>query len=168
MSPHFDDETLFASYICLREHPLVLFCFDGAPRHGSFETRWAEAQKATAILGCESLALRESPENLTERLSSFDPEHVWAPWAEDGGIWEHNIVGDAAQFLWLDRVSFYTTYTPDGRTTLGTPVEPLPNWIGLKRSAIGCYQSQLTNRLTRPHFERGMDEYELPSVFADA
>lgn len=161
LAPHFDDETLFAAFVCLRERPLVVFCFDGAERHGSFETRWDEAQKATAVLGCEALALRESYDTLEERLAVFDPEHVWAPLPEHDGNTDHNTVGEAAERLWADRVTFYTTYTADGRrTTVGRPVAQIPEWVTAKREALDCYQSQISNRLTRPHFQRGLDEYE--------
>lgn len=163
LAPHFDDETLFASFICLREQPLVLFCFDGAPRHGSFETRWAEAQKATRILGCEAQALRESYETLPDRMSAFDPDHVWAPLVELGGNGDHNFVGDMAEWLWPGRVSVYSTYTDHaGRSVIeGAEVKTEPGWEAVKQSALACYQSQLSNQLTRPHFARGLEEYEL-------
>lgn len=163
LAPHFDDESLFAAFICLRENPLVLFCFDGAPRHGSFETRWQEAQRATRVLGCESLALRESHETLVDRLSVFSPEHVWAPLVELGGNADHNFVGEAADSLWPGRVSAYSTYTDHaGRTEIsGAEVRREPGWEAVKRSALACYQSQSSSPLTSPHFARGLDEYEL-------
>ena len=164
LAPHMDDEALFAALICLRERPLVLFCFDGAPRHGSFEVRWAEAQAATRILGCEALALRETPETLEERLSAFDPEHVWAPLPEEGGNAEHNIVGETAARLWGDRTSYYSTYTDSGRSTIGWPIPAKPDWVQVKRNALACYRSQIEHPATRPHFAAGFDEYELVAV----
>ena len=163
LAPHFDDESLFAAFICLRENPLVLFCFDGAPRHGSFETRWDEAQRATRMLGCEALALRESYDTLVDRLSVFDPEHVWAPLVELGGNADHNFVSDAAEWLWPGRVSVYSTYTEHaGRTVVsGAEVTPEPGWEAAKRSALACYQSQSSNPQTRPRFGRGLEAYAL-------
>jgi len=157
-----DDEALFASFVCIRERPLVLFCFDGAPRHGSFEVRWAEAQKATRMLGCEALALRETPQTIEDRLAAFDADHVWAPLAEEGGNEEHNLVGEAAERLWGDRVSYYSTYTNAGPSTEGWPIPAEPVWIEVKRRAMGCYVSQIRNRCTAPHFAReDLTEYEL-------
>lgn len=161
LAPHCDDEALFAAYICLRENPLVVFCFDGAPRHGPFETRWAEALHATRILGCEAIALREPHETLEDRLSSFDPEHVWAPLPESDGNADHNLVGEIAERLWPGKVSFYVTYTDSGRTVIGEPVATEMGWLSLKQKALACYQSQIRHPATRPHFERGLDEYEL-------
>ena len=165
LSPHFDDESLFAAYLCLRERPLVLFCFDGAPRHGTFEVRWQEAQDATQILGCASLALRESYDTLADTLAEFTPEHVWAPLPEEDGNTDHNFVGEVAERLWGDRVSYFSTYTDSGRSTAGWPVPAVPEWVELKRKALACYQSQLALPSIRPHFEGGLDEYEIaPAV----
>ncbi len=159
LAPHFDDESLFAAYICLREQPDVLFCFDGAPRHGSFETRWAEARQATRHLGVTAVALRATPETLADHLAAFDPEHVWAPWPEPGGNSEHNLVGDIASGLWPDRISYYTTYAESGRTTEGRQLDAEPGWAATKARALACYGSQLDNPGTRPHFERAFHEY---------
>ena len=166
LSPHFDDETLFAGLICLRERPLVLFCFDGAPRHGSFDVRWAEAQDATRILGCEALALRESYETLEERLSVFDASHVWAPLPEGGGNADHNLVGEVAERLWGGRVSFYATYTDEGRSEVGWPVPADPEWVERKREALACYRSQIEHPSTAPHFAGALVEYEVVPVGA--
>ena len=165
LAPHFDDEALFASFVCLRERPLVLFCFDGAPRHGSFDVRWAEAQAATRILGCDALALREDYETLEDRLSVFDPEKVWAPLPEYGGNADHNFAGEVAERLWGDRLSFYTTYTTEGRSTSGYPVPADPEWVAVKRKALACYRSQAELPATAPHFERDdLSEYEVVPV----
>lgn len=161
LAPHFDDEALFAAFICLREKPLVLFCFDGAPRHGTFETRWAEAQAATRVLGCEAVALSEVPETLEERLSMFSAERVWAPLPEDGGNTDHNLVGEIAERLWPGKVAYFTTYTDAGRSTIGTEIEAPPAWVALKRQALDCYLSQIAHSATRPHFERGPEEFEV-------
>ena len=161
LAPHMDDESLFASFVCLRERPLVLFCFDGAPRHGSFDVRWAEAQEATRILGCEALALRETPDTIEERLSVFDASHVWAPLPEEGGNEEHNHVGEIAQCLWGDRLSFYSTYTSEGRSTSGWPIPADPEWVEIKKAALACYESQIAQPWIAPHFAGDLTEYEL-------
>ena len=164
LSPHFDDETLFAAHLCLREHPLVMFCFDGAPRHGDVQTRMREAEAATRLLGCDMIALHSTPDTLADNLAGYEPSHVWAPLPEEGGNSDHNAVGETARELWPERTTFYTTYTDAGRTIAGERVEPLPGWETLKRRAMSCYASQYALRATRPHFERGLDEYEIAEV----
>lgn len=161
LAPHFDDESLFAAFICLRERPLVAFCFDGAPRHGDFDLRYGEACEAMRMLGCDWLALRATPDTLAEVLAERfdDVEQVWAPLPELGGNSEHNVVGEVAAGLWPDRISFFTTYTDDGRTVTGDRVTPDDGWETRKRLALACYRSQYQLLGMRAHFERGLDEY---------
>lgn len=162
LAPHFDDESLFAAFICLRERPFVVFCFDGAPRHGSFSVRVGEAREAMRVLGCRWTALRATHDTLADALADLDPvEHVWAPWPEPGGNSEHNLVGDVAAGLWPDRISYYTTYTDEGRTMIGDRVEPEQGWADRKRAALACYRSQHALPGMRPHFDRGLDEYTI-------
>lgn len=169
LAPHFDDEALFAAFVCLREHPLVVFCFDGAPRHGSVEVRSAESLRSMRVLGCDRVVLHATPETLADQLAQFEHvEHVWAPWPEAGGNSEHNLVGDVAAGLWPDRVSFFTTYTDDGRTVEGERVLPQNGWKWRKRQALACYHSQRQLPGMRPHFDRGLDEYVIGGVMANA
>jgi LmbE family N-acetylglucosaminyl deacetylase len=165
LTPHADDETLFACYTLLRERPLVVLCLPGAERHGSFAVRLAEFKAAMKVVGCDWVSLAERSDELEDALRLLDsPEHVWAPLPEPDGNTDHNIVGDAAASLWPDRVTFYTTYTPWSRTMLGRPVSFDPSWPDVKRRALACYRSQQESRLTRPHFERPLDEYETQPI----
>lgn len=157
LSPHYDDETLFASYTLLRHHPLVVFCFAGSPRFGSRDTRIGEAKAAMSVLGCQWQ--EDEDGDLGERLAGFSPETVWAPFPEPDGHHDHNRVGVLAARLWPDRTAFYTTYTTNGRSTAGVPVATEPGWADLKRLALACYESQSSNPATRPHFDRPLDEY---------
>lgn len=145
----------------MREHPLIVFCFDGASRHGDRDTRLREADAATRLLGCDRLVLSTTRDRLTNALSAFEPSHVWAPLPEPGGNTDHNTVGNTAVALWPDRTSFFSTYTDAGRSTTGVRVEPLPGWETLKRRAMSCYESQYSLPACRPHFERGLDEFEV-------
>ncbi len=157
LAPHPDDETLFATYTLLEHHPLVVFCYPGAPRHGTPEQRMTEAAAAMRILGCDFLPPPDG--DLEATLALYDPEHVWAPYPEPGGHSAHNRIGDLAVELWPGKVTWYTTYTTDGRSRNGDAVEPLDGWETLKLRALSCYQSQITNRGTAPHFHRGLEEY---------
>ncbi len=158
LAPHPDDETLFAAYTLLEHHPLVLVCYPGAARHGAPETRLGELADAMRVLGCEW----QPPDDgdLETRLSQIpDVDHVWAPYPEDGGHSAHNRVGELAVELWPGRVTWYTTYTVDGRSTAGERVEAPLAWQELKVRALNCYASQIAHPGTRPHFKRGLEEY---------
>ena len=164
LSPHHDDETLFAAYTLLRHRPHVVVCFDGGPRYGMPKVRKAETAAAMGILGCTWEPLYGQGD-LAGALKRFDPVRVFAPLPESRGNFEHNLAGTVAADLWPDRVTYYTTYTPEGRTTLGEPVLVEDGWEALKRQALDCYRSQIAHPGTRPHFFRPLDEY---LVAADA
>ncbi len=164
LSPHPDDESLFAAYTLLEHHPLVVVCFAGASRHGAREQRLEETAEAMRILGCDWLPPPDDDDLEMYLLGFDDPSHVWAPLPEDGGNSEHNLVGELAAEIWPGKVSWYTTYTETGRTREGTYVAPRNGWNTLKLRAMSCYQSQIDNPGTRPHFHRGLDEYVVEAV----
>ncbi len=163
LTPHADDETLFACYTLLRERPNVVLCFAGAERHGGLEVRLAEFEAAMETLGCSWISVADEPEeNLEEVLTRFGAEHVYAPLPEPDGNDDHNLVGELAARLWPGKVTFYTTYTPGARTTQGQPVAAEPSWDALKRKALDCYRSQQAIPGIRAHFTRPLDEYLVP------
>lgn len=155
LAPHCDDETLFGAYTLLAHRPRVIVCFDGAPRHGEPAVRRAEFEAAMGVLGCDHEFLSGD----LERLAVYDPARVWAPYPESDGNVEHNLVAAYAHEFWADRVSYYTTYTTSGRTTVGDRVQPEPGWETLKRLALACYRSQIRHPGTAAHFYRPLDEY---------
>ncbi len=157
LAPHADDETLFAAYTLLEHHPLVVVCYPGAARHGAPETRLGELADAMRVLGCEWVPPHS--EDLQTHLRAYDPDHVWAPYPEDGGHSAHNRVGELAVDLWPGRVTWYTTYTEEGRSTAGALMSPKEGWQELKVRALNCYASQIAHPGTRPHFKRGLEEY---------
>ncbi len=161
LTPHADDETLFACYTLLREKPLVVLCLPGAERHGAFDVRLAEFVAAMAVIGCPwgNIADDDDPERLERALERLNAEHVYAPLPEPDGNTDHNLVGEMAARLWPGNVTFYATYTADAKTTLGHEVAFDEGWPDLKRTALACYPSQQQNRLTRAHFHRPLDEY---------
>ncbi len=170
LTPHADDETLFAAYTLLREKPLVVLCMTGAPRHGSFDVRLAEFVTAMTVLGCPWVSIADTDadeDELFDRLGRLavgrlDVDHVYAPLPEADGNDEHNLVGDIAAQIWPGAVTFYTTYTPGARTTRGERVPSEPSWLALKRKALACYQSQQAIPGIRAHFNRPLDEYLVP------
>ncbi len=158
LAPHPDDETLFAAYTLLEHHPLVLVCYPGAARHGTPETRLGELADAMRVLGCDWIPPPVGDLETHLRLEA-DVDHVWAPYPEEGGHSAHNRVGELAVALWPGRVTWYTTYTEEGRSTAGALVSPKDGWQDLKVRALNCYASQIAHPGTRPHFKRGLEEY---------
>lgn len=171
LSPHDDDQSLFASYVLFRYHPKVIVCLNGGRKknYPLPATRAAESAAAMEISGCEfeHLGIQCDPPDwdaVEERLRQEDPDHVWAPFPEHGGHGHHNRVAEIAIWLWPGRVSFYSTYTcdesgwPTRSTDVGELVEPEPGWPELKRRALDCYATQIAQHGTRMHFERPLDE----------
>lgn len=166
LSPHNDDECLFGAYTLLRERPGVVVVFR-SERQGalgvSAAVREAETDAAMGVLGCvwEQWPfgdLLPQWHRVEKRLLRLDPERVWAPWPEPNGHEQHNFVGEVAGRLWPGRVTFYTTYTPAGRS-VGRPVSFEPGWPELKREALACYRSQIELDSTAAHFVRPLDEF---------
>lgn len=180
ISPHNDDEGLFASYIALREKPKVIVALDGGPGQKNRvdpPVRVAESAAAMEILGCDfehlgfPVDIRDW-DPVAERLAGeADVERVWVPVPEPGGHRHHNRLAQVAlQVFGPDTVSFYSTYRceqPSGwpiRTEHGYPIETEDNWPSLKRAALSCYVSQIESIGTRMHFERSLDEFEMPEL----
>ena len=168
LSPHNDDEALFGSYLLLRHKPLVVVCFQGRrARHlPRKEVRNAESAAAMRVLGCDLQCLDvvcDPPgwHRLERLLGQYEPEHVWAPLPEENGHPEHNGVGELAERMWPDMVTFYATYTNNGdtRSVTNTLVDVEPGWPELKRAALACYVTQNSKPDTSFHFERPLDEY---------
>lgn len=179
LSPHNDDEALFASYIALREKPKVIVALDGGPGHKHRvdpEVRVAESAAAMKTLGCDFEhygfpVTIDDWEPVGDMLSD-EPyvEHVWAPVPEPGGHRHHNrLAAVALQVFGPERVSFYSTYRIEEsgwpvRTDHGHPIDEQDGWASLKHAALSCYVSQIESAGTRMHFERPLNEYEMPEL----
>lgn len=168
LSPHCDDEALFASYVCLREQPCVVVCFNGRrARHLAPDSeREAETTEAMRILGCDAefMRVQSDPADwdlLLERLGAFtDVDEVWAPLVEEDGSDGHNGVTRIAEELWPGKISYYATYTGKGeKSQVGEQVNATPEEQELKRRALSCYRSQIARPATSHNFEQGLDEY---------
>lgn len=171
LSPHDDDNALFASFICLREHPLVVIVTDSYIQSQRGELgcesniRADETREAAKILGCPVIRLGIRDDVVTEeavvkalrRLQGFDT--VYAP-ALQGGNYHHDIVSRAAAEA-FSRVQYYTTYSKEALYTKGgIEVRPTEEEANLKYKALECYQSQLLLPATRPHFEAVINRSE--------
>lgn len=181
LSPHNDDEALFASFIALRERPLIVTVLDGGLRKHFVdpEVRVAESAAAAAILGCDYAHLgfpcsiddwSPVPNAVLELVDGSEIDRVWAPMPEPRGHRHHNRVAAAALGLFgAERVSFYSTYMAwpsdyPTRTMHGHLVAEQEGWSDLKRRALDCYESQIAQAGTRMHFEAPFDEFEASSI----
>jgi LmbE family N-acetylglucosaminyl deacetylase len=173
VSPHNDDESLFACWTLLREKPMVVVVFDGYVQAArglkiTWQQRRAETLAACDILGVPVtfLGFRDdqppTAEAIRECLDLYRPDiPVYAPAFEEDGHPQHNLVARACDGLTIaDR---YLTYTAAGKSTGGRVVPILDgSWIALKHRALACYESQLSldpRVACWPHFTRDMTEY---------
>lgn len=174
LSPHHDDETLFASFICQRDHPEIVFCLDEG------RERSLEARNAAEILGCDMREWEVKAENPNwnaiedsiEALAS-EFEHCYAPtpnFEQNGhsseaiprtgwGILQHDMIGHLAAKHFDGRITHYTTYLRWYGRERGRVVIPEPGWVVNKLHALACYRSQIENPVTRPHFLGELWEY---------
>lgn len=178
LSPHNDDEALFASYIALREQPKVIVCLLGARKQDYPHPmeRVAESAAAAEILGyeLEQLYLPCDPPlwDIVEMLlrQQPEPDRVWVPVPEPGGHSQHNKLARLTHEIWPGKLSYFSTYRCEEsgypiRTEHGTLVEVEDDeWPSLKHAALACYQTQIQRDGTRMHFERPLAEYEMQSL----
>lgn len=177
LSPHHDDETLFASFICQRQSPHIIACLDEG------EERLGEFNLATSFLGCtweqwdipaEKPNWARAERFIAQLASVYD--HCYAPafnFEANGhsperqprtgwGILQHDMIGMYAARHFEGRVTHYTTYRRWHGREKGKEVEVLePDWIERKLKALACYSSQIANPATRPHFLESLREYVL-------
>lgn len=165
LSPHHDDETLFASYTLMRYKPDVAVCFLSAvqEQYGiSQTTRANETTRALAELGLPTNWRQwgyydNDPDlkDLRERvlLLSEHYDACFAPLPEDGGHDQHNSVGEYAKEAFGDQCRFYATYWRGSkRTHTEFEVVPEPDWYAKKFKAMACYTSQINLDNCRPWF----------------
>lgn len=172
IAPHNDDETLFGAFTLMREKPLVVIVTDSFVQQNRGENvtadqRWEETLEAMKILGCPVLRLGIRDDVIDEwmvkdklgRFANF--ERIYAP-AVQGGNPHHDLIGEAAKYLFGSRATQYSTYSKDALYIPGTfELVPTPEELDLKNKALECYKSQLALDATRPHFEavKGKSEW---------
>lgn len=166
LSPHDDDNALFAAFTCMREKPTIVVCTDAyiqdmrGEKGCDAQTRADETARAAKILGCDVVRLGIPDHLLTiERLVKEIHEKievigkVYAP-ALQGGNPHHDIVYAVAKARWPEKVIFYTTYEKTQLYTTGDiEVIPTQDELLMKNQALACYVSQINLPATRPHFE---------------
>lgn len=159
ISPHNDDETLFAAYICLRFKPLIVVVTDAAiheARYGKergIEVRREESRNAARILGCD-ISFLGIPD--TQDVGQISIKGIAITPAFQGGNKHHDQLSKYGQI-------HYATYTKDNLTPYlagGVEIRPTPEEIAIKQQALACYRSQ--HDINAPHFEavnKGQSEW---------
>lgn len=171
LSPHNDDEALFASFTIFREKPLVVVVTDAA-RHekrglkGIIQARRIESKCAMNTLGADVEFLGIPDDELTlegliadltaislkQSEAGDEISHVYAPAFYMDGNPEHNIVAMAAGKVFTDRVTYYATYRKDDLVPKGDEeIIPHPAEARLKELALRQYPTQIA--MNRAHFE---------------
>jgi LmbE family N-acetylglucosaminyl deacetylase len=177
LSPHDDDQALFAAITCLREKQLVVIWLDSyiQPARGergcSAMDRAMETFEACKILGCEVFRMGRRDDYLPAEPSWYiaaddlarvgwgQIERIYAP-AVQRGNHHHDALAFGAMAHWGNKVIQYTTYTKTQLYTEGDiEVVPTLEELELKNRALDCYRSQI--RINRPHFDavRGKSEW---------
>jgi len=177
LSPHNDDESLFAAYTIMREKPLVIIVTDSDLQTDvTAEERRLETMTACKILGVpvEFLGLRDGSvyeSDLMSKLRSIntgDWELVYAPAIQCGHL-DHDVVGYVASKL-FHSVKYYSTYTKNDYNPFGQySITPTKTEVELKNAALDCYVTQLRIDSVRiNHFEivRDKPEYMNDSPYA--
>jgi LmbE family N-acetylglucosaminyl deacetylase len=163
LSPHADDETLFAAFTIVRHRPYVAICFPSQRDYGSTLSRYFESRQAVEILGGEGVEQWEMGlVTLEQQMRILDhakcPEVVWAPHLQSSHR-EHQAVAAAAAEVFGARVRTYHTYDVDGKVRAGVPVPFEPAWIEKKLKALACYKTQIAHPRASMFFTWDLLEY---------
>ncbi len=177
LAPHHDDESLFASFICLKYDPVVVTVFGISEANGvKTSVRQQELVDALLELGVsEAHSWAISDASFTDdqveaaMIGLCDPagiedwDLVFAPAWERGGHPQHSLVADLADRVFVDSmVEHYTTYTsPQAvRTRTEREIEYEPEWLFRKHAALACHRSAAATPSYR-HFAEDLREYLL-------
>jgi LmbE family N-acetylglucosaminyl deacetylase len=163
LSPHPDDETLFASYRIMRDKPVVIILTHPTAQGDNAKERLFEAYSACQILGVPVMFLgipedKFSEELLREKLTQLNLTGTVIAPALDGGHPHHDITYKVATDMYSD-VKYYKTYGKGETRAEGWEVEATVDEMKLKRQAMNCYQTQINNPLTA-HYFITLNEYE--------
>lgn len=171
LSPHIDDECLFASYTLIRQQPWLLFVTDSdmqLERGVTSAQRRQESRRAceylgvaVAFLGLKDGLVEET--DLQQRLKPFANlpwESVYAP-AIEGGHRDHAVVRKIASALFGPVYYSSTYYDPAIGPNGDHEIIPTRHEIEMKNRALDFYESQISLPDVRVHFDsvRGKSEY---------
>jgi len=164
ISPHCDDETLFASYTIMREKPIVvILTFPTLQGDNGYE-RIMESYKAMKLLGSPVMFLNIPEDKFNEELLrtklgklGITNQEVIVPHL-DGGHEHHDITHRVTTEMFTN-VSYYRTYGQGETRAIGFDVEATDEEKELKQQAMNCYKTQINNPLTA-HYFTNLHEYK--------
>jgi LmbE family N-acetylglucosaminyl deacetylase len=179
ISPHNDDETLFAAFTLCRERETiwVVVVFDGYVQALRGEPVTHLERRAETVAALKELGVVNPPifggfndaePDWVLRVGNFlralknniDPTIVYVPQWETSGHEQHNVLCSLVTSVWMTgAVIKYTTYTTAGKSVGRREIHPEPDWAVRKLRALACYRSQITVENCREHFMRGLHEY---------
>lgn len=166
LSPHNDDETLFAAFTIMAHAPHVVVCFPSSRDYGEPAVREAETRAALGILGAPSFEQWDGKDVLA-RLKAMDarckPSVVWAP-SPLCSHPDHVEVADAAMKVFGTRLRHYHTYDVGAdkwpeKVRLGDAVPVTGHMVKLKLRALLAYESQINHPRARMFFVQDLAEY---------
>jgi len=162
LSPHNDDETLFAAFTIIRHRPRVVVCFQSERDYGDPAAREAESREAVELLGASGFEQWRG-EDMVAAMRDLDarthPERVWAP-DKRASHPQHVEVARAAREVFGDRVVTYHTYDQAGKVRDGRSVPYEPEWVHAKLRALCRYQTQATHPRAGAFFTWDLLEYQ--------
>ena len=163
LSPHSDDAVLFASYLIQREKLLVITVTHATLQDNNGYQRVLEDYDAMNILGAPICYLGIDEDKLTEellreKLKVFSCETMYVPEYEENGNPQHNLVNKVAKEM-FSNVKEYKTYSGLEDRTIGKEVIPTEEELELKKRAMRCYRTQMSNPNTA-HYFLNHREYE--------
>lgn len=167
ISPHNDDEALFASSIMLRYKPVIMIMTDGVIHEQRFgkergvEIRQNESIQACEIAKCDCIFGRIPDDNVTvEELEYTLRElasgtRIFAP-AKQGGHKHHDLISEVYTKMFPGQIIYYSTYTKENLSPQGEiPLFLTDKEKKLKTEMLACYKSQ--HSINQPHFDAVKD-----------
>lgn len=162
LSPHNDDEALFAAFTILRHRPRVVVCYPSERDYGDAATREAESREAVELLGGSGFEQWKGGD-LVAAMRDLDarmhPARVWAP-DEQASHPQHVAVSRAAREVFGDRVIPFHTYDQTGKVRTGKLVPYEPAWVHHKLRALCRYTTQATHPRSGVFFTWDLSEYQ--------
>lgn len=169
LSPHCDDEILFAAFTILKHRPEVYICFGSSGDYGSEAERMQESRRALAVLiGGIDVHRLDPTATIVAALTALDvsanPDIVWAP-AGMASHRDHLRLHHDAGIVFGHRLRTYETYVLDDA---GAPVKvrgrtraPIDDraWVARKLKALAEFTSQITHPRASVFFQWDLQEF---------
>lgn len=161
LSPHCDDETLFAAFTILKYRPRIVICCSRSDGdYGDVLVREAETREAMSILGGDPVEFWPG-DYLVDRMRNLDlnvkPSLVFAPNIIASHP-DHYAVAEAAAQVFGARLRTYHTYA-GGRVRDGREAPYESGWVQAKLRALARYESQAAHPRAGAFFLDDQREY---------